>query len=218
VFIQFTLNPDLAERSKGNSIWITVKNIERLLESHREKKAEIVMDLKYQPWGFLEYVVREINGYYLRFSARASEGREKSTALPPTIRIVSRKPTIKEYQNLATAVGFTHTRDDAGDELRLAAPITAVVAENIETSEVVGCALLLGDNISFYYVKDVMVDPAWQGKNVGTALMRALTNWIDQNAPPNAFVTLITPEPLAAFYKQFDFVPVFGMARIKENS
>ena len=28
VFIQFTLSPDLAEKSKGNSIWIRVKNID----------------------------------------------------------------------------------------------------------------------------------------------------------------------------------------------
>jgi len=216
VFIQFSLDPELAERSKGNAIWITVKNIEKLLELHRERNVEIVMDLTYQPWGFLEYVVKDINGYYLRFSARAAEGREKSTALPKEIRVVSRKPTEAEYQKLAESNGWSEPKHYAGNDLKLSAAITGVVAENIETGEVVGSALLLGDNFSFYYVKDVMVAPAWQGKNVGTAIMRALTKWIDENAPANAFVTLICPEPLGPFYKQFDFSPVFGMARIKD--
>jgi len=216
VFIQFSLEPTLAEKSKGNAIWINIKNIESLMELHRKNNAEIVMELKYQPWGFLEYVVKDINGYYLRFSARASEGKEKSTALPQSVRIVSRKPTVDEYQNIAISIGWANKKDDPAAELRLAHVVTAVVAENIETGQAIGCALLLGDNISFYYVKDVMVDPAWQGKSIGTAMMRALTKWIDEYGAANAFVTLITPEPLAPFYKQFDFTPVFGMARIRD--
>lgn len=215
VSIQFTLSPELAERSKGNAIWITVKNIEKLLEFHQEKKAEIVMGLKYQPWGFLEYVVRDPNGYYLRFSARASEGREKSTGLPQSIRIHSRMPTIDEYLTLVAAVGWGEHKDKAKAELALAPVITAVVAEDLNSKQIVGCALLLGDNVSFYYVKDVMVHPNWQGKHVGTALMRELTKWIDEYGAANAFVTLITPEPLAPFYRQFDFAPAFGMVRIK---
>ena len=215
VFIQFTLSPHLAEKSKENSIWVRVKNIDKLYASHREKEVEIVAPLEYKPWGFAEYVVKEINGYYLRFAAPGAPEREKSRDLPGTIKIVSRKPTATEYQNLAKAVGWGDYKDDSGAELRLAAVVTAVVAEDTETGKAVGCALLLGDNISFFYVKDVMVDPAWQGRHVGTALMKALTNWIDEHAPKDVFVVLITPETLAPFYRQFGFAPVFGMARMR---
>ena len=214
VFIQFTLSLELAEKSKGNSIWIRVKNIDQLYASHQEKNVEIVAPLEYKPWGFAEYVVKEINGYYLRFAAPAAAKRAKSRDLSKSIRIVSRKPSVAEYQKLAKAVGWGDSQDPIGAKLRLAAVVTAVVAEDVETNETVGCALLLGDNISFFYVKDVMVDPAWQGKHVGTALMKALTNWIDEHAPKDVFVVLITPETLAPFYKQFGFAPVFGMARI----
>jgi len=48
--------------------------------------------------------------------------------------------------------------------------------------------------------------------------MKQLTDWLDSNAPEHAYVCLITPENLAPFYKQFDFVPVFGMnRRIRRN-
>jgi hypothetical protein len=43
--------------------------------------------------------------------------------------------------------------------------------------------------------------------------MKELTAWLDSNAPVNAYVGLFTGENLASFYKQFDFVPVFGMRR-----
>ena len=98
-------------------------------------------------------------------------------------------------------------------ELKLAAPLFAVVAEDISQNETIGCALLLGDNAGFFYVKDVMVHPGWQNKHVGSAMMKELTHWLDNNSPANAFIVLITPENLAPFYKQFGFTPAFGMVR-----
>ena len=215
VFIQFTLSSELAEKSKGNSIWIRVKNIEALYAIHQAKKVEIVAPLEHKPWGFAEYVVKEINGYYLRFAAPASSKVKKSEGLPPSIRILSRKPSIDEYFKLVADIGWGENKDRARGESALAPVVTAVVAEDQDSKEIVGCALLLGDNVSFYYVKDVMVHPNWQHKHVGTALMKELTKWIDENGPPNVFVTLITPENLAPFYRQFDFAPAFGMVRIK---
>jgi len=59
----------------------------------------------------------------------------------------------------------------------------------------------------------VMVDPEWQNKHVGTMLMKTITDWLDANAPENAYVGLFTAENLASFYKQFDFAAAFGMSR-----
>jgi GNAT superfamily N-acetyltransferase len=78
---------------------------------------------------------------------------------------------------------------------------------------VIGCGLLLGDDASYYYVKDLMVHPSWQNKHVGSKLMRAITDWIDKNAQPNAFICLFTGENMESFYKHFDFTPAFGMMR-----
>jgi GNAT superfamily N-acetyltransferase len=72
---------------------------------------------------------------------------------------------------------------------------------------------LLGDDASYYYVKDLMVHPSWQNKHVGSKLMKAITDWIDQNAPPHAFICLFTGETLESFYRLFDFAPAFGMTR-----
>jgi len=81
------------------------------------------------------------------------------------------------------------------------------------TGKPIGSAQLLGDNNGFFYVKDVNVNPEWQGRGVGTALMQALSDWLDKNAPGKASVWLHTAEQLKPFYKQFGFIPVPGMAR-----
>ena len=132
--------------------------------------------------------------------------------MPPAVRIIERVPTVNEYQHLVKAVGW-HVKTDALVELALASVVYANVAEDVNTKDVIGCVLLLGDHASFYYVKDMMVLPQWQSKRVGTALMEKLNEWVEKNAPEHALVGLYTGENLAPFYRQFGFSPAFGMCR-----
>ena len=214
VAIQFSHNHDLASVSKGNAIFIRSKKLEALYDFHQKKNVEIVDPLENKPWGMASYTVREINGYFVIFAgAPIPDRNEKSAELPSTVRVVSRWPTIKEYQHLASAVGWSAYLDEVVLQKLLAAPLFAIVAEDTVSNEVIGCALVLGDNASFYYIKDVIVDPAWQNKHVGTALMKALTHWLESNAANNALVGLITGETLTPFYQQFGFVPAYSMVR-----
>jgi GNAT superfamily N-acetyltransferase/uncharacterized glyoxalase superfamily protein PhnB len=211
VFIQFSQYPELASVSQGNSIFMRVKNLEAFYRFHKSKNAEIVEPIENKPWGLASYTVRDINGYYVIFAGSPISEQPKSEPTPATVRIISRIPTISEYLNLLSAVGWDKNYDHSLTEKILAAPIYGAVAEH--EGEVIGCALLLSDEASFYYVKDVMVHPNWQRKHVGSKLMKALTTWLDKNAPENAYIGLFTGEKLASFYKQFDFAPVLGMRR-----
>ncbi len=214
VYIQFSQNPKLAFVSKENSIFIRVRELENLYHFHQKKNAEIVEPLDNKPWGMAGYTVREINGYFIIFAGAPVSEREKSTStIPQTVRIIARAPNTREYLNLVAAVGWGKSTDTSMVEKILAAPLFAVVAEDAMSNEIIGCALLLSDLARFFYVKDVMVHPAWQGKRVGSAMMQKLTQWLDKNAPDNAFIVLITPENLAPFYQQFGFTPAFGMVR-----
>lgn len=219
VFIQFLLDPKLAARSKGNSIFIRVKNLEASYQFHQNKNAEIVEPLENKPWGMAGYTLRDNNGYYIIFAGALIPGKEKKEITKPqAVSIIQRRPTVKEYLDLVEAVGWgKYTNPDLAEKI-LAAPVFAVVAEDPETNQAIGCALVLGDGAGFYYVKDLMVHPAWQKKQVGSMLMKELTGWLDMNAPGIAHAYLFTGENLAPFYKQFDFAPAFGMVRqIKQD-
>lgn len=212
VFIQFSHDAKLASVSKGNAIFIRVKNLETLYHFHQKKNAEIVEPLENKPWGLAGYTVRENNGYYVIFAGAAISNRGKSEVETSQVKIVSRAPTAKEYLELVFAVGWEKYTNTSMVEKILAAPVYAVVAED-KMGKVIACGLLLSDQASFYYVKDVMVHPEWQSKHVGAMVMKAITDWLDTNAPENAFVGLFTGENLAPFYKQFEFAPAFGMVR-----
>ena len=208
--IQFSLNPDLATASKGNAIFIRVKKLEELYRYHQQKNAVIVEALENKPWGMAGYTVKEINGYYIIFAGpMIREKKQIDSELSSTVKIISRIPTVEEYQYLASSVGWHLYNNTATVEKLLKAPIFGLVAE--DANKVIGCVLLLSDHASFYYVKDLIVHPDWQGKQVGTALMKELSGWLQSNAANNALVALITGENLSSFYQHFGFAPAFGM-------
>ena len=209
--IQFTLNPELAAKAEGQQLSINVTNVDALYAMHQSKGAEILKPLETHPWGMAEYTVREINGYRLRIGAPASQRVRSAPSLPANIRILSRLPTPDEYNGLRRSVGWHYIRDAQLVNRALAAAVFAVVAEDTASGHVVGSALLLGDLASFYYVKDVIVHPDWQGKRIGTALMRVLVDWAQEFAADRSSVTLFTGEQLKEFYAQFGFSPSFGM-------
>ena len=208
--IQFSLNPDLATASKGNAIFIRVKKLEELYRYHQQKNAVIVEALENKPWGMAGYTVKEINGYYIIFAGpMIREKKQIDSELSSPVKIISRIPTVEEYQYLASSVGWHLYNNTATVEKLLKAPIFGLVAE--DANKVIGCVLLLSDHASFYYVKDLIVHPDWQGKQVGTALMKELSGWLQSNAANNALVALITGENLSSFYQHFGFAPALGM-------
>nr|WP_295931799.1 GNAT family N-acetyltransferase [uncultured Dyadobacter sp.] len=221
-FVQFSTDPEAAVRPKRQSVWMRVSHIQTLYRLHQERKAEIVMPLARQPYGYDEYMIRDINGYYISFAEPASAGHEKhSEPLPATVRVVGRKLTPTEYRHLANSVGWSgptaDERAQAVEELmqrKIDAAQFIAVAENSETGEAIGCALVLGDGLSFFYIKDVMVHPDWQRKRVGSAIMQEVKRWLDANAPDKSLVGLFAAESLAPFYQQTDFGKAFGMIRM----
>ncbi|MBL0744573.1 GNAT family N-acetyltransferase [Chryseolinea lacunae] len=207
--IQFSLTPEV---SAGQAIFINVRNLPALYAFHQTQGADIVDPLENKPWHMAGYTLRDINGHYINFGgALLSERGTNDAHMPADIAIVARTPTAEEYAHLIAAVGWTATTNLHLTTTILAAPVFAVVAQHKTSGQVVGCALLLSDNASVYYVKDVMVHPEWQGKRIGTTLMQTLRQWLDKHAPNNALATLITGENLTPFYRQVGFVPAFGM-------
>jgi GNAT superfamily N-acetyltransferase/uncharacterized glyoxalase superfamily protein PhnB len=210
-FLQFSLNPDWAKQNHSESVWLRVKNIETLYELHKKGDVSFAMEMITRPWGFREYVVKDINGYYLTFAEPHHE-RRSSTEFPGDVQILAKKPSVDQLRMLAQAVNWQPSTNAAMTE-QIRTAVHTVVAEDSESHEIIGCAFLIGDHKTFYYVKDVIVHPKWQGKKIGTALMKALMEWLENNGAESATVGLFTGDHLAPFYRQFGFTQACGMYR-----
>ena len=203
---------------KGTWLSIFLDNVDEYYEQIKAKGAIIHAEPKTMEWGVREMLVGDPDGHYIRFG-HAAQNVGITEPLPASIRIVERTPTTDEYKKLIDAVGWTGTQTTADPSLILQAPLYAVVAEDSKTNTAVGCALLLGDNTSFYYVKDVMVHPDWQKKHIGTSMMNTVKEWLLKHAPENSLVGLYTGTALTNFYKQFGFRHAYGMnMRVKPNN
>lgn len=214
-FIQFSQDPEAAERMRGQSVWIRVKNIHELYQMHQDRKAEIVMPLKKQAWGFDEYIVKDPNGHYITFSSPStSPNGRKPEPISGEVRVLGRMITIAEYRRLAESVGWPVSQPDQILQKKLDATLFIAVAEQVVTGEAIGFALVLGDGLSFFYIKDVMVHPDWQRRQVGSSIMREVKRWLEANAPDGALVGLFTSDNLAPFYQQTGFGQAFGMIQV----
>lgn len=214
-FLQFSLD-ETAGKTHSESIWLRVKELEILYEIHRTNGVEIIFPITKRPWRFSEYCIRDLNGYYITFAEIISE-RKSSETFPATISIVAATPSQEELVSLCHAVGWNPSASSA-IQRQLESALYCVIAENLETNQIIGCAFLLGDHKTTYYVKDVIVHPAWQHRGIGTAIMKNLMAWLETNGTENATVGLFTGDHLAAFYKQFGFTQACGMYRTTPKS
>jgi len=70
--IYFTFDPDLLhavkEKKLNPEIFIWTPDASALFELHKNNGAEIIEPIADRPWGSKQYVVEDINGYYLKFA------------------------------------------------------------------------------------------------------------------------------------------------------
>ncbi|KAH7127101.1 acetyltransferase, GNAT family [Dendryphion nanum] len=76
---------------------------------------------------------------------------------------------------------------------------------------------LLGDGSLFLQLCDVAVHPEHQGKGLGKCIMKALTDYVDENAP-QAYVSLVAEPVAQGLYPKYGFEdvkPSIGMYRCR---
>lgn len=65
--VMFCRQPELAARIEGHQHAIFLSGVDQLYELHKKNGAAIISPLENKPWGLREYMVRDLNGYHLRF-------------------------------------------------------------------------------------------------------------------------------------------------------
>ncbi len=117
-----------------------------------------------------------------------------------TIR--ERLPTVEEFQSLRSAADMTE-RSRGAVEQGLPNSLYGAVAVHEPTDETVGMARVVGDGGSVFHVCDMAVHPDHQRQGLGTRLMEAVLEYVEETAPPRAYVNLMAD--VDGFYDQFGF-------------
>jgi ribosomal protein S18 acetylase RimI-like enzyme len=89
-----------------------------------------------------------------------------------TCTLLDRLPTPSEHRRLAEAVGWAHAFEWGTMPASLEGSLAGVIA--LDSGQVIGMGRLVGDGVKYFYVQDLAVLPAYQGRGIGTALLHRL--------------------------------------------
>ncbi|MEM7596675.1 MAG: GNAT family N-acetyltransferase [Pseudomonadota bacterium] len=79
--------------------------------------------------------------------------------------------------------------------------------------QLIAMGRIIGDGGCFAQVTDIAVHPDFQGRGLGTGVMQALTDWMEQALPTGCYVSMIADPGAERLYERFGFEPRTGMAR-----
>lgn len=109
-------------------------------------------------------------------------------------------PSVADFMRLREVSGLS-ARSREGAERGLPNSLFAVTL--FENGDAIGMGRIVGDGGLNFEVVDIAVDPQWQGRGYGRQIMERLMQWLSENAPPRAYVSLIGDVP--ELYEKFGF-------------
>lgn len=113
-----------------------------------------------------------------------------------------RVPTPDEFVALRSAADMT-ARSREGVERGLPNSLFGVVVVHDASGEAVGMGRIVGDGGTVYQITDMAIHPDHQGRGLGSWVMEALLDYLDREAPPDAYVNLMAD--IDGFYERFGF-------------
>lgn len=138
----------------------------------------------------------------------------------PVYSTVARTPSVEEYLHLRAVAGLSTFSEEAAI-LGLKGTVFAAVVLHEDTA--IGMGRLIGDGGCFFQVVDIAVDPQYQGRGLGKAIMKTIMHYVNTELPASAYVSLIADVPANKLYEQFGFQETaprsLGMAyRVKKTA
>lgn len=134
------------------------------------------------------------------------------------MKIYENKLTAKQFFDVRTEVAFKEYPIESIEK----ALKNSVYVVHIEIDgEVAGIGRIIGDDEIAFLVKDVVIAPKFQGKGLGTIIMKRILRYIEENACEGAYIGLMSSSGKEDFYKKlgFDIRPneTMGSGMIKFN-
>ena len=69
----------------------------------------------------------------------------------------------------------------------------------------IGIGRIVGDDRIVFFIKDIVVDPDYQKRNIGELIMKNILHYVSLNACPGAYVGLMATAGTEDFYRKLGF-------------
>lgn len=118
-------------------------------------------------------------------------------------QILKRAPTLEEYIELCTIIGWKDFMNFEVAQKSLDQSIFGTVIQYQD--KIVGMGRIIGDGAIYYYIQDIVVSPEHQNKGLGKLILETLMEYLSTHAPHKAFVGLFANEGTQGFYRKHGF-------------
>ena len=121
-----------------------------------------------------------------------------------TLEQRSEIPQADEYRALRVDCGLSPKSPEAAER---GLPNSLFATTIRDGDRLVAMGRIVGDGGCNLEIVDVAVHPDYQRRGLGSRIMGALMDWIGENVPETAYVSLIADDHSPALYAKFGFEP-----------
>lgn len=121
------------------------------------------------------------------------------------IEYIANKITLNEYLSIRSAVKWKHLSDTQATQ---ALDNSLYLMGAYEDGKLIGMGRVVGDGAVICYVQDLIVLPEYQGKGVGSQILKTLTDYVKDLAEPGTEMMfgLMCAKGREKFYEKHGFI------------
>lgn len=119
------------------------------------------------------------------------------------MKIIDNGLTPEIFIKLRELIGFQNYQKEDVIKALNNCLYTVVIFDN---DEAIGMGRVIGDGRISFFIKDVVVRKDYQGKGIGTIIMKAIFRYLNKAACNNAYVGLMSTPNVEGFYERFGFI------------
>lgn len=124
-------------------------------------------------------------------------------SLANNFRLKLASPTVDEFLVLRAKVGWQGIALNLAESSLLNSLFHVVIYDK---QQLVGMGRVVGDGAMYFYIQDVVVDPAYQGLGLGAALMEQIENYLSDTVNKGATVGLLAAKDKEVFYARYGYL------------
>ena len=117
-------------------------------------------------------------------------------------RVIHESPDINEFIRLRKSIGWGDT-DFVMAEKSLKNSLFNVSIYDDDI--LVGIGRVVGDGYMFFYIQDVVVEPKYQQKGIGSLLMKEIEFYLSTNAKKGSTIGLLAAKGKEDFYSKYGY-------------
>lgn len=121
----------------------------------------------------------------------------------PGYVISDQPPTAAEYIALRCKVGWNSVELNTAQNSLNSSLFNATVRLD---GKLIGMARVVGDGFMYFYIQDVIVDPAHQSQGIGHMLMAKVEAYLANACQHGATIGLLAAKGKEPFYRRYGFI------------